>query len=120
MLNNIGWAIIDYLRYGRPKTESPYLFLSANVPHNQLQTDGFMYILKKHMRIADIKKERKMVRGMHSLRHALARNLMEQNIPLPVVSEIMGHTSFLSSSPYLKVDIEGLRCCALTLGGLAL
>lgn len=120
ILSDIGWAIIDYLRYGRPKSESPYLFLSANAPHDRLLMDGYANILKTHTRIAGIKKGRNTVRGMHSLRHALARNLMEQNVPLPVLSDIMGHTSVVSSSPYLKVDIEGLRKCSLTLGGFVL
>ena len=120
MLSDVGWAIIDYLRYGRPKSESPYLFLSTNAPNNQLLTEGFMDILKKHMRIAGIKKGQRITSGMHSLRHALARNLMEKNVPLPVLSDIMGHTSVVSSSPYLKVDIEGLRDCSLTLGGFEL
>ena len=53
--------------------------------------------------------------GMHSLRHALARSLLEQEVPLPVLSEIMGHTTVQSSAPYLKVDIEGMRDCALSL-----
>lgn len=120
ILNDIGWAIIDYLRHGRPKSESPYLFLSANAPHDRLLMEGFTDILNKHARIAGIKKGRNAVQGMHSLRHALARNLMEQNVPLPVLSDIMGHASVVSSSPYLKVDIEGLRKCSLTLGGFAL
>ena len=116
ILSEIGWAIIDYLRYGRPKSENQYLFLSANAPHERLLMAGYANILNTHTRIARIKKGRNTVRGPHSLRHALARNLMEQNVPLPVLSDIMGHTSVISSSPYLKVDIEGLRKCSLTFG----
>ena len=52
--------------------------------------------------------------GMHSLRHALARRLLEQGTPLSTVANIMGHSSYESTSPYLKVDIEGLRDCALS------
>ena len=53
---------------------------------------------------------------MHSLRHALARRMLEQGIPLSTVANVMGHTSYASTSPYLKVDIDGLRECALSLG----
>ena len=52
---------------------------------------------------------------MHSLRHALARRLLEADVPLDMVADIMGHASYSSTSPYLKVDVEGLRKCALSL-----
>ncbi|MEG2939803.1 MAG: tyrosine-type recombinase/integrase [Oscillospiraceae bacterium] len=52
---------------------------------------------------------------MHSLRHAMARRLQENGIPLSIVADIMGHASFSSTSPYLKVDIDGLRECALSI-----
>lgn len=46
----------------------------------------------------------------------MARRLLEQGTELSTVANIMGHTSYSSTSPYLKVDIEGLRECALSLG----
>ena len=52
---------------------------------------------------------------MHSLRHTLARRLLRQGTPLPEVADIMGHVNYLSTSPYLKVDIDGLRECGLSL-----
>ena len=62
--------------------------------------------------------KRKLVSsGMHSLRHALARRLLNENTPLSEIANIMGHVNYESTSPYLKVDINGLRDCCLTLGG---
>lgn len=52
---------------------------------------------------------------MHSLRHALARRLLEKGTSLTTVADVLGHTSYASTSPYLKVDIESLRECALSL-----
>ena len=72
------------------------------------------------MRQAGIKKQIGVVSGMHSLRHALGRRLLEQHTPLPIVANIMGHTTYLSTAPYLKVDINGLRECALSLEGVAI
>lgn len=53
--------------------------------------------------------------GMHSLRHALARRLLEEGTPLSTVVDVMGHVQYDSATPYLKVDIAGLRTCALSL-----
>jgi site-specific recombinase XerD len=67
------------------------------------------------MRRCGIKKSVGTVSGMHSLRHALARRLLEQGTSLDAVAGIMGHLDYSSTFPYLKVDIAGLRECALSL-----
>ena len=51
--------------------------------------------------------------GMHSLRSTLAGNMLEVKSPLPIISETLGHQSVNTTSIYLKIDIEGLRKCAL-------
>ena len=35
LLEDVGWAIIDYIKYGRPKAESPFVFLTANAPYKE-------------------------------------------------------------------------------------
>lgn len=117
MLGEIGWALIDYIRYSRPKISSPYLFLSCNAPYAGLHSGSIGCILQRQMNRCGIQKRAGTVSGMHSLRHAMARRLMEQNVPLSVLANIMGHATISSSSPYVKVDIEGLRECGLSLEG---
>jgi site-specific recombinase XerD len=39
--------------------------------------------------------------------------MLEHNIPLPVISEVLGHTHTNTTGVYLKIDIENLRKCAL-------
>jgi site-specific recombinase XerD len=114
ILDDIGWAIIDYLKNGRPKTESPHLFIRHNAPFETFGTYANLhYIITKYTRLAGINLRTGASRGMHSLRHTLAGVLLEQGTPLPVISEILGHMSTLSTSVYLKIDIDGLRRCAL-------
>jgi site-specific recombinase XerD len=50
---------------------------------------------------------------MHSLRNTLARNLLEANTRLEVISEVLGHKNTNTTSIYLKIDVTGLRKCAL-------
>lgn len=116
LLEDVGWAIIDYIKYGRPKVESPFLFLTVNAPYTPMKSGSIGCILDRHRVRCGIEKKNGAVSGMHSLRHALARRLLEQGTELSTVANIMGHTSYASTSPYLKVDIEGLRECALSLG----
>ena len=116
LLEDVGWAIIDYIKYGRPKVESPFVFLTANAPYTPMKSGSIGCILDRHRARCGIEKKNGAVSGMHSLRHAMARRLLEQGTELSTVANIMGHTSYASTSPYLKVDIEDLRECALSLG----
>jgi site-specific recombinase XerD len=118
MLDETGWALIDYVRYARPKSDSHHVFLTCNAPYTFLQSHSIGNILRRRMARCGIHKQDGVVSGMHSLRHALARRLLEQGTPLSTVAQIMGHTSYCSTSPYLKVDIDGLRECALSLEGV--
>lgn len=114
MLDDIGWAIIDYLKNGRPKTESPHLFVRHNAPFEAFGACANLHnIIAGYTRLAGIRLRTGASQGMHSLRHTLASVLLERGTPLPVISEILGHMSTLSTGVYLKIDFEGLLQCAL-------
>lgn len=113
--NETGWAIIDYLRNGRQNVDLPYVFLTSNAPYTQMSTGAIGSILDRAMKKCGLKKKDGIASGMHSLRHSLARRLLEDGTELNVVADIMGHSGYCSTSPYLKVDIDGLRECALSL-----
>ena len=115
LLKDIGWAIIEYLKHGRPKIESPYLFLRHIAPQDKLK-DGncFYHIIKRCIKISGIIPPSKKNIGMHSLRHSLASTLLGNQAPLQIISDILGHTNTESTSVYLKTDLDILRGCALT------
>ena len=48
------------------------------------------------------------------MRHSLATTLLENGVEPIVISDILGHISPNSIKPYLKVNIEKLKECALT------
>jgi site-specific recombinase XerD len=115
LLDDSGWAIIDYLKNARPNVEEPYVFITLNAPYTKISTGAIGAMLHSQMRFCGIVKREDATGGMHSLRHTLARRLLRQGTPLPEVADIMGHVNYLSTSPYLKVDIDGLRECGLSL-----
>lgn len=120
LLEDLGWAIIDYVRFARPKVEEPNIFLTLNAPYNPMAPHTVGDVLRKYMQLCGINKPAGTVSGMHSLRHALARRLLAQGTSLQEVADILGHSNILSSAPYLKVDIDGLRDCGLSLAGVGL
>lgn len=114
LLPDVGWAIIDYLKNGRPKIDSPYVFLRHLAPLEPFSDEDRLHqIITKYMKLARIPLSLEKKRGMHSLRHTLASVLLEKNTPLSVISDILGHISTDTTAVYLKVDVEMLRECAL-------
>ena len=114
ILNDIGWAIIDYLQHGRPKTAATHLFVRHNAPFETFGMFANLHnLLAKYTRSAGIGIPLEARHGMHSLRHTLASILLEQQTPLPIISEILGHMNAQSTNVYLKIDLSGLRKCAL-------
>ena len=110
----VGWAVIDYLKYGRPKIDSAYLFLIHRAPFSPFSEENHLAdLIKKYMRLAHFPILKKK-RGMHSLRHTMASILLEKETPLAIISDILGHTDTDSTAVYLKVDIKKLKECALS------
>lgn len=114
ILEDVGWAIIDYLKNARPVTDSPFVFVRHNAPFEAFGVHSALTrILVEHIRRAGVKVPHDVPKGLHTLRHTLASALLEQNTPLPVISEILGHMSVKSTDVYLHIDIKRLRQCAL-------
>ena len=109
LLEDVGCVIMAYIRYARPNVESPFVFLTVNAPYTQMKPGSVGCILDRHRVRSGIQKRRGAAGGMLPLRHAPARRMLEQGTPLAAVADVMGHTGYASTAPYLKVNIEGLR-----------
>lgn len=110
---DVGWAIIDYLRFGRPKTEIQNVFLTCRTPIMAFSdTSSLSGIIIRYARLAKVDLSQHK-HGMHSLRHTLATRLLEENIPLSTIADILGHTTSATVKKYMQVDISHLKACAL-------
>jgi len=116
LVQDVGWAVIDYLKYGRPKVETACVFVRHIAPFLPFSEDDHLHqIIVKYIRLAHIPISSKRRVGMHSLRHTLASLLLENNTPLPTISDILGHVDTESTAVYLKVDIKKLKECPLNI-----
>ncbi|MDP3011856.1 MAG: site-specific integrase [Candidatus Hydromicrobium sp.] len=114
LLDDTGWAIIDYLKNGRPETRCDAVFVRHRAPYDSFgENECFYRGLHRYMVKAGLKTPLDFHCGLHSLRSTLARNMLEAKAPLPVISEVLGHQSINTTSIYLKIDLDGLRKCAL-------
>lgn len=119
LLTDVGEAIIDYLKYGRPKSDLPYIFLKHMPPYGVVTSSAFTNAIKTGMSRAGISCDGSRKHGPHALRHSLATRLLEQNIPLPVITGILGHKNPETTKVYLAIDLTSLRRCALEVPEIA-
>ena len=113
LLPEVGSAIIDYLKNGRPITDSTAIFVRHTCPITPLMPPTLHSIVWQYLQFAGIKVPDGKKHGPHALRHSLASVLLEENTPLPIISEVLGHTNTDTTSIYLKIDVTHLRRCAL-------
>ena len=112
--NDVGWAIIDYLKYGRPKSDFPRIFLRHKTPIAPFSDSSSLgSIISRYRTIAGIDVGDNVRKGMHSLRHTFATRLLREKVPLETIAELLGHVGMRSVDIYLDVETEALRCCAL-------
>jgi len=114
LTEEIGSAIIEYLRYGRPNVSNRVVFLRHNAPFEPFGFNNNLHqIITTYRQRAGIKLPDQCRRGMNALRHSLASRLLEAGAPLQDISNVMGHLSPETTRLYTKIDIDSLRKIAL-------
>jgi integrase len=108
----IGNAVIDYLKHGRPQSNLPYIFLRHIPPYDNVCNNLLYGIITKYLNLSGIKYDERK-HGPHALRHSLATNLLKNEVTLPVISSVLGHSRSESTMFYLRIDTNSLRKCAL-------
>lgn len=112
LLNEVGDAIIDYLHF-RPKSPFKYVFLRVGNPPGKLYGHSLYMIVSRYINRAGIHVPQGKKHGPHALRHSLSSIMLENRVPLPIISEILSHASSDTTKVYLKIDISQLKECAL-------
>ena len=113
LLNDVGEAIIDYVRNGRPKIDDPHIFIREVKPYEKVKGSSFHMIVDGYLKRANIKIPAGNKHGPHALRHSLATLLVENNIPISTIKEILAHKSSETTKIYLKIAQNQLLECAL-------
>ena len=111
----VGNAIYDYCVNERPHVESNHLFLCDLAPYNKLGKGGIEWAVSKVMAAAGIRQDEGDRKGGHIFRHRAASTMAAGNIPSPVISATLGHSSPKSLDAYLYADMDHIRECSLSL-----
>lgn len=55
LLNDVGEAVIDYIRYARPKSDLPFLFLKLNAPNDVMYANSIHHTVYTRLKEAGIR-----------------------------------------------------------------
>ena len=101
-----GNAVATYIRRSRPSSSSPLVFVKHRAPY-----DG---LTKCACREALVRTFGPHITGFHILRRTFATSMLRGGAGRLGVSEALGHRTELSTRPYLSLDANRMRMCALS------
>jgi site-specific recombinase XerD len=104
---DVGRAIVDYLRDGRPETTARTLFVKAVAPHTPLAYSGLSCIVARAAQRAGLG-----TIHAHRLRHTAASRVLNAGASLEEVSHLLRHASPATTAIYAKTDRTRLAALA--------
>ena len=104
---DVGEAVADWLRHGRPMSSSLHVFTAMRAPRRALSGSAVSMIVSRAA-------QRAQIPGItaHRLRHTAATDLLRGGASLPEVGQVLRHASLLSTAIYAKVDHTALSAVA--------
>jgi integrase/recombinase XerD len=101
---DVGAAIAEYLRRGRPASDRRELFLQARAPYAPIASGTVASTVRRACRRAGIPEV-----GSHRLRHTTACEMVAAGVPIVRIGQVLRHQSLQTTAIYARVDIEQLR-----------
>lgn len=106
--HDVGEAIVDYLRDGRPCVPCRALFLRSTAPIVGLSSAGVTGIVARAGARGGL-----APLGAHRLRHTAATELLRAGASLPDIGQVLRHRRLRSTAIYARVDRDRLKPLAL-------
>jgi len=102
---DVGNAVLHYLRMWRPTSVSDSLFLMARPPYGPIASHVVSQIARRAIRRAGVETPS---RGAHIFRHSAATSMLRGGASLQMIGAVLRHTAIESTAHYAKVDISVL------------
>jgi integrase/recombinase XerD len=106
LTQEVGEAILRYLKYVRPQCPHREVFLSLRQPFRPLSRVGLGTVTRVRQKRLGLRLRKY---GPHGLRHACATHLLSGGFSLKEVGDHLGHSSLESTQVYAKVNLPALR-----------
>ena len=107
---DVGDALLDYLRSGRPRVQSDRVFLRSVAPFRPFEGrqagHAITHIARTALRRAGVQRPK---RGAHVFRHTAACQMLRAGVGLEGIAEVLRHRSIETTGLYAKVDFHLLE-----------
>jgi len=111
---NVGLALADYILNGRPESKSPQIFIRSVAPYQNFKSGvAVAGILHRRMETTGVSHKFGDGKTMHGIRRMLGTQMTMEGVPITTVSQILGQQRLGAAKPYISLNIESLRECAL-------
>ncbi|MBZ5622156.1 MAG: site-specific integrase [Acidobacteriia bacterium] len=105
---DVGAALVDYLRQERPPSSDRTIFLRSCPPYKPLRK--IAEIVRRVLKKAGITGARV---GAHHFRHTIATHMVRQGVSFKDVADVLGHRQLDTTAIYAKLDLPSLAGVAL-------
>jgi site-specific recombinase XerD len=110
LTQEVGDAILEYVRKGRPPVLGTRLFVCMLAPWRPLCVSAVSAMVARAIARAGVKAR---FRGAHVLRHSAATGMLRQGATLQQIGAVLRHRYLDTTAHYAKVDVQRLRDIAL-------
>jgi integrase/recombinase XerD len=101
LTQEVGDAILDYIKRSRPPLHVPELFITVIAPFHPIKRTAVTRIVRDALIRARIQSPFK---GPHVLRHSAATAMLRQGVSLADIGTVLRHRSPAMTAHYAKVD----------------
>ena len=105
LIDEVGDALLNYLRNGRPQATYPEIFLTDRAPIHPMHADHLYARVRSLLKRLGLDQG---ARGPHGFRHAFASRLLGNGHSMKTIADMLGHRDINSTFIYTKVDFRTL------------
>lgn len=107
---DVGAALAQYLRDGRPRCTTRRVFIRMKAPHSGFASSvAIDSLLRRALKRADLAPTFK---GSHLLRHSLATHMLRNGASMAEIGQLLRHRQAQTTEIYAKVDSTALGALA--------
>ena len=99
---DVGDAILYYLRHARPPVLSEHVFITTTAPRISISRSVVGRAVRRALRRTGISAP---TEGAHLLRHSAATSLLRDGVSLSAIGALLRHASIDTTTVYAKVDV---------------
>jgi integrase/recombinase XerD len=116
LCQEVGDALVAYLKQARPASSHRELFLRCRPPFRPLRSSvSLCTLIQKLLRRAGVSVHRP---GAHVLRHSLATQMVVGGSTFKEIADVLGHQSLATTELYAKLDLGSLSQVAMPWPGV--